>query len=126
METQPAQDGIVVPPLPPGEGRFADNIVFFARALRKAGLKIGPASIADAIEAVEAIGMGSREEFHAALFSVFVKRYEDKPVFDEAFLLFWRSRDLVEKMIAMMSPRAPDNRAKEKAKAGETRGSDAL
>jgi uncharacterized protein with von Willebrand factor type A (vWA) domain len=126
MKTHPAQDGIVVPPVPPGEGRFADNIVFFARTLRKAGLKIGPASIADAIEAVEAIGMGSREEFHAALFSVFVKRHEDKPVFDEAFRLFWRSRDLVEKMIAMMSPRAPDNREREKAKAGETRVSDAL
>ncbi|PKA39025.1 VWA domain-containing protein [Rhizobium sullae] len=126
METQAPHDSIAVPPLPQGEGRFADNIVFFARTLRKAGLKIGPGSIVDAIEAVEAIGMGSREEFHAALFAVFVKRHEDKPVFDETFRLFWRSRDLVEKMIAMMSPRAPDNREKEKAKVGETRASDAL
>ncbi len=62
--------------------------------------------------------MGSREEFHAALFSVFVKRHEDKPVFDEAFRLFWRSRDLVEKMIAMMLPQAPDNRGREKAEGG--------
>lgn len=121
-----AQDGIVVAPSPSGDGRLADNIVFFGRALRKAGLKIGPGAIADAIEAVEAISIGSREEFHAALCSVFVKRHEDLAVFDEAFRLFWRSRDLVAKMIAMMSPVAPDHREKEKAKPGETRASDAL
>ncbi|QND47286.1 VWA domain-containing protein [Rhizobium lusitanum] len=125
MEPQ-AQDGIVALPSPPGGGHLADNIVFFARALRKAGLKIGPAAIADAIEAVEAIGIGSREEFHAALCSTFVKRHEDLAVFDEAFRLFWRSRDLVQKMIAMMSPIALDNREKEKPKPGETRAGDAL
>ncbi|GAC1041014.1 vWA domain-containing protein [Rhizobium sp. No.120] len=121
-----AQDGIVVAPSPPGDGRLADNIVLFGRVLRKAGLKIGPGAIADAIEAVEAIGIGSREEFHAALCSVFVKRHEDLAVFGEAFRLFWRSRDLVAKMIAMMSPVAPDNREKEKPKPGESRVSDAL
>ncbi|ENN89155.1 hypothetical protein RHSP_62117 [Rhizobium freirei PRF 81] len=121
-----AQDGIILAPSPPGDGRLADNIVLFGRALRKAGLKIGPGAIADAIEAVEAIGIGSREEFHAALCSVFVKRHEDLAVFDEAFRLFWRSRDLVSKMIAMMSPVAPDNREKEKPKPGETRAGDAL
>ncbi len=126
MDPRGGQDAIAARPPPVGDGRFADNIVFFARALRKAGLKIGPAAIVDAIEAVEAIGMGSREEFHAALFSVFVKRHEDKPVFDEAFRLFWQSRDLVAKMIAMMSPRAPDTREKVKAKPGENRAADAL
>lgn len=120
------QGGTVASPSPPGDGRLADNIVFFARALRKAGLKIGPAAVADAIEAVDAIGIGSREEFHAALASVFVKRHEDFAVFDEAFRLFWRSRDLVQKMIAMMSPVAPDNREKEKPKPGQSRASDAL
>ncbi|MCM2476970.1 VWA domain-containing protein [Rhizobium sp. CG5] len=119
-------DGIVVAPPSLGDGRFADNIVFFARVLRKAGLKPGPGAVADAIAAVAAIGMGSRIEFHAALSCVFVKRHEDQAVFDEAFRLFWRSRDLVSKMIAMMSPVAPDTRDKEKAKAGASRVSDAL
>jgi uncharacterized protein with von Willebrand factor type A (vWA) domain len=120
------RDGIIVPPSPTGDGRLADNIVFFARALRKAGLKIGPAAIADAIEAVETIGIGSRDEFHAALSSIFVKRHEDRAVFNEAFRLFWRSRDLVQKMIAMMSPVAPENREKGKPRPGESRASDAL
>ncbi|MFK0163070.1 VWA domain-containing protein [Rhizobium sp. NPDC090279] len=120
------QDGIIATSSPTSDGRLADNIVLFGRTLRKAGLKIGPGAIADAIEAVEAIGIGSREEFHAALCSIFVKRHEDLAVFDEAFRLFWRSRDLVAKMIAMMSPVAPDHREKEKPKAGESRASDAL
>ena len=121
-----AQNGITAAQSPPGDGRLADNIVLFGRTLRKAGLKIGPGAIADAIEAVETIGIGSREEFHAALCSIFVKRHEDLTVFDEAFRLFWRSRDLVAKMIAMMSPVAPDHREKEKPKPGESRASDAL
>ena len=130
------KDGTNVPPVPAGgndfgmsparEGRLAENIVYFSRVLRRAGLKTGPAAAADAIAAVDAIGMGSREEFHAALSAIFVKRHEDQPVFDEAFKLFWRSRDLVGKMIAMMSPKAADNREREKQKAGATRVSDAL
>ena len=110
----------------PGEGRLADNIVFFARTLRKAGIKVGPAASRDAVEAVSVAGIGSREEFYWVLHSVFVKRREDHAVFDQAFRLFWRSRDLIEKMIAMFSPVAAENREREKLKAGETRVSEAL
>ncbi len=60
--------------------------------------------------AVEAVGIGGREEFKATLEAIFVKRREDLAVFDEAFRLFWRKRDLIEKMIAMMSPKAAFHR----------------
>lgn len=118
-------DGIIVPPPVQGDGRLADNIVHFARVLRKAGLKPGPGAVIDAIEAVDAIGIGSRVEFHAALSAIFVKRHEDQPVFDEAFSIFWRSRDLVGKMIALMSPVAAIGE-RQKPKAGGARVSDAL
>ena len=108
------------------EGRLADNILYFGRTLRKAGMRVGPASINDAIEAVLAAGIGSRDDFYWTLHCVFVKRREDRPVFDEAFRLYWRSRELVEKLISMFSPVAMDKRPKEKAKAGETRVSQAL
>lgn len=109
-----------------GGGRIADNIVYFARVLRKAGMKVGPAAVRDAVEAVQIAGIGSREEFYWVLHSVFVKRREDHEVFDQAFRLFWRTRDLVEKMIAMFSPVAMENKQREKLKAGETRVSQAL
>lgn len=108
------------------EGRLADNIVHFARVLRKAGLRLGPAAVTDAIEAVQAIGIGEREEFYTALHATLVKRHEDDAVFDEAFRLFWRSRDLVGKMIALMSPVARRQEEREKPRAGENRVSDAL
>ncbi|TIV42866.1 MAG: VWA domain-containing protein, partial [Mesorhizobium sp.] len=75
------------------DGRIADNIVYFARALRKAGMRVGPASVKDAIEAVLAAGIGSRDDFYWTLHAVLVSRHEDHPVFDEAFRLFWKSRE---------------------------------
>ncbi len=108
------------------DGRIADNILYFGRTLRKAGMRVGPASVRDAIDAVLATGIGSRDDFYWTLHSVFVKRHEDRAVFDEAFRLYWKSRELVEKLIAMFSPVAIENRRQEKQKAGETRVSQAL
>jgi len=108
------------------EGRIADNIVYFARALRKAGLRVGPAAVTDAIQAVLVAGIGTREDFYWTLHSVLVTRHEDHAVFDEAFRLFWRSRELIEKMLAMLSPIAPAPSQREKPRAGETRAGQAL
>ncbi|MGB3390546.1 MAG: VWA domain-containing protein [Pseudaminobacter sp.] len=108
------------------EGRLADNIVYFARSLRKAGMRVGPASVKDAIEAVLVAGIGSRDDFYWTLHAVLVSRHEDHAVFDEAFRLFWKSRELIEKMIAMFSPVAPANRERQKPRAAETRVSQAL
>jgi uncharacterized protein with von Willebrand factor type A (vWA) domain len=108
------------------DGRMADNIVYFARALRKAGLRVGPASVKDAIEAVLAAGIGSRDDFYWTLHAVLVTRREDHETFDEAFRLFWKSRELIEKMLAMFSPVAPDRREKAKPRAAESRVADAL
>jgi uncharacterized protein with von Willebrand factor type A (vWA) domain len=108
------------------DGRIADNIVYFARTLRKAGMRVGPASVKDAIEAVLAAGIGSRDDFYWTLHAVLVSRHEDHPVFDEAFRLFWKSRELIEKMIAMFSPVAPEHREKQKPRAAESRVSQAM
>ncbi|MEM9732682.1 MAG: VWA domain-containing protein [Pseudomonadota bacterium] len=108
------------------DGRLAENIAYFARALRDAGMRIGPASVTDAVEAVRAAGVGGRDDLYWTLHCVLVKRQEDHAVFDEAFKLFWRSRDLVEKMIAMFSPMANPNKPEEKARAGQSRAAQAL
>jgi len=67
------------------DGRLPENILYFARTLRGAGMRVGPASIVDAVEAVRAAGISSREDFYWVLHSVLVNRREDHPVFDEAF-----------------------------------------
>ncbi|MDF1775871.1 MAG: VWA domain-containing protein [Rhizobiaceae bacterium] len=108
------------------EGRLADNIVYFARTLRRAGMRVGPAAVTDAIRALSIAGIGSREDFYWTLHPIFVNRHEDHAVFDEAFRLFWRSRDLIEKMIAMFSPVAPDYRNREKQRAAQSRVDEAF
>ena len=41
-----------------GGGALAENIVHFARALREAGVPLGPGAVLDALAAVEAAGFG--------------------------------------------------------------------
>ncbi|HQF31830.1 MAG TPA: VWA domain-containing protein, partial [Hyphomicrobiales bacterium] len=76
--------------------------------------------------AVETAGIRHRDDFYWTLHAVFVKKREHRAVFDEAFRLFWRPRQLVEKMIAMLSPIAPARGEKEKPKAAAQRVNEAL
>lgn len=107
-------------------GRLADNIVYFARILRDAGLPVGPASVIDAIRAVEIGGIAQREDLYWTLHAVLVTRREHHVIFDEAFKIYWRNRQLVEKMLAMMSPVARPAAAPEKPKAGASRVANAM
>ncbi|MES0882975.1 vWA domain-containing protein [Roseibium sp. SCP14] len=106
--------------------RITDNIVFFARTLRKAGVPVGPASVVDAVNAVEVSGIESRDDLYWTLHAVFVRKHEHKVLFDEAFRIYWQSRGLIEKMLAILSPVAPPRGALEKPKAGQTRVSQAF
>jgi uncharacterized protein len=92
----------------------AENIIAFARALRAAGLKLGPGSAVDAVEAVETAGFSTRDDFYWTLHAVLVKRHEDDPVFDSAFRLFWRHRDPNEAILTEMRRRC---RSKKRASA---------
>jgi Protein containing von Willebrand factor type A (vWA) domain len=111
---------------PRGEGRLVDNIAYFARALRHAGLPVGPGAVLDAIAAVKAARIGTREDFYWTLHAVFVKRHEHSTLFDQAFRIFWRRRALIEKIIAQMSPLAPGGQEEKKPQAGALRIAEAL
>ncbi|MFL6622973.1 MAG: vWA domain-containing protein [Sulfurifustis sp.] len=80
-------------------GRFADNIVHFARVLRRAGLPIGPAKVIDALNAVQAVGIERGDDFRYALSAVLVNRHEHQEIFDQAFDAFWRDPDRIERML---------------------------
>lgn len=86
------------------EGRLAENILYFARALRAAGIPVGPGAVLDALEALSVARVGARDDFYWTLHAVFVKRHEHTILFDQAFRLFFRRRGYLEKMIASMLP----------------------
>jgi len=115
------------PAVPGGEvatGRLAENILYFARALRAAGIPVGPGAVIDALEAVKAAGVGERQDFYWTLHAVFVKKHEHSVLFDQAFRIFFRKRGYLEQMMAMMMPRAPG--AAQKPQAGSARVQEAL
>jgi uncharacterized protein with von Willebrand factor type A (vWA) domain len=93
-------------------GRLAENIVYFARALRAAGIPVGPGSVMDALEALRTAGITNRADFYWTLHAVFVKRHEHSILFDQAFQIFFRKRAYFDQLMAMMLPQVvpqPDN-----------------
>jgi uncharacterized protein len=86
------------------DSRIVDNIMLFGRTLRAAGLPLGPGKVIDAIRAVEATGLGSRDDFYWTLHAVFVNRRDQRELFDQAFHLFWRNPHLLDRMMAAMLP----------------------
>jgi uncharacterized protein with von Willebrand factor type A (vWA) domain len=79
--------------LNPPTGQFADNIIGFARALRAAGLPVGPGAVLDALTALDAIDIGNRRDVFTTLEAVFVKRREHALIFAQAFDLFFRAAE---------------------------------
>lgn len=108
-------------------GKLPENIAYFARALRIAGLRVGPGAVVEAVEALAEGALGEREDVYWALHAIFVKRHEDSAVYDQAFRLFWRRRNLIEKIMAQMSPVSPGaDSAPQKEEAGALRVAEAF
>jgi uncharacterized protein len=110
----------------PENPALARNIVYFARALRRAGLPIGPGRSLDAIRAVQAAGFTSRTDFYWTLHACFVSRPEQSPVFAQIFRLFWRDPRLMEQMMSLMLPAIRGVQDERAAQAGEMRAAQAL
>ncbi|HET9717781.1 MAG TPA: VWA domain-containing protein [Pseudolabrys sp.] len=108
-----------------GNGRLAENILYFARALRTAGVPVGPGAVLDALQALEIARVGTRDDFYWTLHAVFIKRHEHTILFDQAFRLFFRKRGYLEKLIASMLP-APVRAAARPPAAGAQRIQEAL
>ncbi|HZB93554.1 MAG TPA: VWA domain-containing protein [Stellaceae bacterium] len=85
-------------------GQLLANIMYFARTLRAAGLPIGPGKVLAAVEAVRAVGITDRSDFYWTLHAVFVNRRDQRELFDQAFHIFWRNPQLLEKMMGLMLP----------------------
>ncbi|MEE3239072.1 MAG: VWA domain-containing protein [Pseudomonadota bacterium] len=86
------------------QGRIAENIMYFARLLRSAGLPVGPGKVLDAISAVRLVGIGEQEDLYWTLFSQFVNRNDQRDLFNQAFHIFWRNPHIMERMMGAMLP----------------------
>jgi uncharacterized protein with von Willebrand factor type A (vWA) domain len=110
----------------PDDGKLAANIAHFARALRKAGLPIGPGRVIDAIRAVEAAGFTGRVDFYWTLHACFVSRPEHRMVFAQVFRLFWRDPRYLEHMMSLLLPSLKGAQEERAAKPAEKRAAEAL
>ncbi|MGR3712153.1 MAG: vWA domain-containing protein [Shimia sp.] len=110
----------------PDDPKLTQNITWFARALRKAGLPIDPGRVIDAIRAVEAAGFTSKQDFFWTLHACFVSRPEHRTVFSQVFRLYWRDPRYLEHMMAMMLPAVRGVQEDRAGQAGEKRAAEAL
>ena len=85
-------------------GLLGSNIMYFGRALRATGIPVGAGQIVDAVTAVSLVGLNSRNEFYWTLHAIFIKRVEQRELFNQAFHIFWRNPNLLEKMMNLSLP----------------------
>jgi uncharacterized protein with von Willebrand factor type A (vWA) domain len=81
----------------------------FARLLRAAGLRIGPDRVLDCVRALEIAGkeqLPRREDWYWTMSAVLLSKQEQRPIFDQAFGIFWRDPELAQKMMQMLLPQA--------------------
>ena len=98
----------------------------FARLLRAAGLRIGPDRVVDCVSALEVALARElettgepppettgepppwlrREDWYWTMSAVLLSRNEQRPIFDQAFRIFWRDPKLAERMMQLMLPQA--------------------
>ena len=98
----------------------------FARVLRAAGLPIGPDRVIDAVRAVEVAGLARRDDFYWTLAAVFLDRREQFEIFDQAFHIFWRDPQLLERVMAMLLPEVYGRHTREETEPPSNRVAEAL
>jgi hypothetical protein len=87
-------------------GQLPARLLHFARALRAAGLPIGPGRVLAAVEAAAAVGLARRDDFYWALHAVLVSRAEEHGLFDEAFRLVWREPEALPSGLELLLSRS--------------------
>ena len=98
----------------------------FARVLRAAGLPIGPDRVVDALRALETTGIERREDFYWTLAAVFLSKREQQELFDQAFHIFWRDPQLLERIMSLLLPQVYGRAGQAEQPQAGTRLSEAL
>jgi len=94
--------------------RLLDNLLFFGRILRRAGIDVHPGRMIDVVEALGHVNLGARDEVYYTCRALLVHRPEQLAVFDVAFEKFWRQQLGRPGSGAARSARQPDDSASRK------------
>jgi uncharacterized protein len=70
--------------------RLLDNLLIFGRVLRRAGVDVPPARIAEIVEALRYVDLGSRDDVYHVCRALLVQRHDQGAILDLAFAAFWR------------------------------------
>jgi uncharacterized protein with von Willebrand factor type A (vWA) domain len=89
-------------------GKMADNIVGFARTLRRAGFPMDSGRIGLALESALLIGLDNKHDFRASLEATLVCRQQDLEVFDQLFEAYFRNPEFTQQLLAQMLPKATE------------------
>ena len=92
------------------QGRLPENVMHFARLLRAAGMRVGSDRVIDCVRALEMAGAQQfplrRDDWYWTMSAVLLSRQEQRPIFDQAFRIFWRDPKLAERMMSLLLPHA--------------------
>lgn len=107
-------------------GKLAENIMHFARVLREAGIPVGPGAVLDALDAAMIGALRTRKDFYWTLHAVFVKRRDQREVFDQAFHVFWKKPKMLEQLMQLFFHQAARDSPEKAKQAGFRRLAEAM
>ena len=110
----------------PLSGKLAENIMHFARVLREAGIPVGPGAVIDALDAAMSGSLRTRDDFYWTLHAVFVKRRDQREVFDQAFHVFWKKPKMLEQLMKLFFHQIARNVTEKAKQAGFRRLAEAM
>ncbi len=98
-------------------GKWPENIMGFARALRRAGVPIDSSRISLSVAAARLVGLAHRDDLSHTLESVLISRQEDLEVFRQLFDVYFKDPKIAHQLLAQMLPSAQGQEAPKPKKA---------
>jgi uncharacterized protein with von Willebrand factor type A (vWA) domain len=89
-------------------GTMDQRIIEFIAGLRAAGVRISIAESKDAFEAARHMGILSQQDFRDSLRATLVKEFQDQPVFDDLFALYFGNDE--PPLLNMMEGLSPEEK----------------
>ena len=76
----------------------------FARVLRRTGMPVATDRVQTALRALQLTGLTQRHEFRATLAACFVSAQSQREMFEQAFHIFWRDPDVLNRSLSLLLP----------------------